>query len=75
MLLVQLGDLHVRFHFGVESNTVSVTSCSLVIHRFIMETFLMEGHIVPIQSRPVEIISEYSTTSDSLAVVQTYLDA
>lgn len=71
MLLVQLGHLQVRVHFGVKHNLpIPHLIVTLFIDRKVEAIFLMGPHIVTIRFHPVAIISKYTPLSDPLERVR-----
>lgn len=53
---VELSDLHVCYHFGVDNLVLQVILKTSIIIRFVKGTFLMEQRIVPIRARSDAII-------------------
>lgn len=76
ILFFQLGDLHVRVHFGFVSNfAVRLLIRTFFIDSFVKGLFLVERRTVRIWPRPVAIFSESTPPSNPLAVSQTDSDA
>lgn len=76
MLLVQLGDLHIRVPFDVvDSLSIALLVWTFFIYRFGKEIFPVERRIFHIQYRIVAIISEHTPTSDPLTELQNDSDA
>lgn len=76
MLLVWMGNLHIRVQFNVGENiAVPQKFGASLIDRSVKGILPMERRVFFIRSRPVPIISQYLSSTDSLAVLQKDSDA